>query len=366
MARDSSTHQPSSGASAARAALACGAAALIGVASIAAQGGGQARAPQNAASGDVHVEQIRNNVYLLAGGGGNVVVQIEPPKTDENHLAPYLEPRVGVLLVDTGRASMGDKIVATVRQLSKGQIRYVINTSADPLHVGGNEAVVKAFVPSGPPRQGGGPAGENVGGEGNAAAGPAIFAQEAVLDRISSATGKDAVPMAAWPTSAFETDKAIVFNGESIQIIHVPEAHTDGDSIVFLRRSDVLVAGDIFSTESYPQIDAEHGGSVHGVINGLNQLLDLAIPGDRVEDGTVIVPGHGRLCDYADMNEYRNAVVIIRDRVQDLVNKGRTLEQVKAARPSQEYDRRYSTPASTADMFVTAVYNDLSDKSKRK
>jgi cyclase len=150
-----------------------------------------------------------------------------------------------------------------------------------------------------------------------------------------------------------------VFNGEAIEIVHIPAAHTDGDSLVFFRRSDVLSTGDLFSTETFPRIDAEKGGSIAGVIEGLNKILDIAIPGDRVEDGTLIIPGHGRLADYADANEYRNMTVIIRDRVQDLVTKGQTVAQVKAARPARDYERRYGTAAWTADQFIEAIYNDL-------
>lgn len=308
---------------------------------------------QTAGGGDIQVLPVRENIFMLVGAGANITVQVEPPKAIENHLDPYLPARQGVLLVDTGLAPASAKVIEVIRQLSKGRIQFVINTHADADHTGGNEGIVKA--------SGGGDT-RTLGLGVPAPTGPTIFAHENVLSRMSTASGQDAVPAEAVPTGGFYTDKQVVFNGESIDIVHLPDAHTDGDSVVFFRRSDVISAGDIFSTESYPLIDADKGGSIQGIIDGLNRILEIAIPGDRIEDGTLVIPGHGRLSDYADVNEYRNAVVIIRDRIQALVNKGMTLEQVKAAKPSQDYDRRYSTTSWTADMFIEAVYRDLAKK----
>lgn len=314
------------------------------------QGRLQDQPSQIAGGGDIQVLPVRENIFMLVGAGANITVQVEPPKAIENHLDPYLPARQGVLLVDTGLAAASGKVLEVIRQLSKGRIQFVINTHADADHTGGNEGIAKA--------NGGGET-RTLGLGVPAPTGPTIFAHENVLSRMSSADG---VPAEAVPTGAFYTDKQVVFNGESIDIVHLPDAHTDGDSVVFFRRSDVISAGDIFSTESYPLIDADKGGSIQGIIDGLNRILEIAIPGDRIEDGTLVIPGHGRLSDYADVNEYRNAVVIIRDRIQALVNKGMTLEQVKAAKPSQDYDRRYSTTSWTADMFIEAVYRDLAKK----
>jgi glyoxylase-like metal-dependent hydrolase (beta-lactamase superfamily II) len=168
-------------------------------------------------------------------------------------------------------------------------------------------------------------------------------------------------PFAAWPTETFfAEDKEIFFNDEAIQIIHQP-GHTDGDVLVFFRRSDVVASGDVFTTTSYPVIDTANGGSVQGIIDALNRLLDVTIPKDKAEGGTYVVPGHGRLSDEADVVEFRDMLTIVRDRVQDLVSKGKTLAEVKAARPTLDYDGRYgaTTGSWTTDMFVEAVYREL-------
>ena len=167
------------------------------------------------------------------------------------------------------------------------------------------------------------------------------------------------VPTSAWPTETYATDEYEVVNGEGVQIFHEPAAHADGDSLVYFRRSDVISTGDIFSTVSYPVIDLRNGGTINGVIAGLNHILDLAIPKDKQEGGTYIIPGHGRVCDEADVLEYRDMVTIIRDRVLDLIKKGMTLEQITAAKPTLDYDGRYNATFWTTDMFVEAVYRSL-------
>jgi glyoxylase-like metal-dependent hydrolase (beta-lactamase superfamily II) len=144
----------------------------------------------------------------------------------------------------------------------------------------------------------------------------------------------------------------------------MPAAHTDGDSIVFFRRSDVISAGDIFTPETYPVIDLARGGSVQGVIDALNRIIELTVPAKYQEGGTYVIPGHGRLCEEADVVEYRDMVTIIRDRIQDLIRKGKTLEQVRAARPTLDYDTQYGGGAtgSGAARFVEAVYRSLGGK----
>ena len=163
-------------------------------------------------------------------------------------------------------------------------------------------------------------------------------------------------PFGAWPTETFFTaDKELFFNGEAIQLLHQPAAHTDGDVIVFFRRSDVVSAGDLFTTTSYPVIDAKSGGTIQGFIAGVNHILDVTIPEDKEEGGTYVIPGHGRVADEADVVEFRDMATIVRDRVRDLMRKGMTLAQVKAARPTLDYDRRYGSP----DAFLESLYRDL-------
>jgi glyoxylase-like metal-dependent hydrolase (beta-lactamase superfamily II) len=235
-------------------------------------------------------------------------------------------------------------------------IRYIINTSAAPHHVGGNEKLVTA---------GSGLTRSQFGGAVANVEGAPVIAHENVLNRMSAPAGKEAAaPEAAWPTMAYFDDFSKLpafFNGEAVIVYYEPAANSDGDSIVHFRRSEVISAGDIFSTVSYPTIDLASGGSVDGVIRGLNHILDLAVAEYRSQGGTWVIPSRGRLADTADVASYRNMVVIIRDRIKDLMDKGRTLEQIRAARPTLDFDGRYgaATGPWTTDMFIEAVYNSL-------
>jgi cyclase len=290
----------------------------------------------------LHVLPVQGNVYMLVGAGGNITVQIG---------------NQGVLLVDTGLAQNSDKVLAEVRKLSSRPIRYIINTHVHADHTGGNEAIAKAGVTI---------TGGNVAGNiTDASEGAAVIANQAVLDRMSAppAAGEAAIPFGALPTDTYITkEKHMFFNGEGIEIIHEPNAHTDGDSFVYFRRSDVVSTGDIFTPGNYPVIDLKRGGNIQGIIAALNKLIELTIPADKQEGGTYVIPGHGRLCDQADVVEYRDMATIIRDRIQNLIKKGMTLEQVKAARPTRDYDPEYGATTGfwTTDMFVEAVYRSLS------
>jgi glyoxylase-like metal-dependent hydrolase (beta-lactamase superfamily II) len=172
---------------------------------------------------------------------------------------------------------------------------------------------------------------------------------------------------AALPTTTyFNESKEFFFNDEAVQMLHQPAAHSDGDSIVFFRRSDVVSTGDVFDTVTYPRIDLRRGGSLQGVIDALNRILDLTIPAAQQEGGTMVIPGHGRLCDEADVVEYRDMVTILRDRIADMIHRGMTLEQVKAARPTRDYDGRYGATSGpwTTELFVEAAYQDILGKSE--
>lgn len=312
-----------------------------------------ARASSTAAP-EIEIQQIRRNVYMLVGDGANITLQTDLPATEESYDGSY-GGDTGVLVVDTGTKAMSAQLVALVRKLSKGAVRYIINTSADPDHVGGNEALAK--VSSGIVRGaiGGRPAGEPL----------MILAHETVLERMSAPSGQKAVyALEAWPTDVYARNKDVFFNGGSTRLMHQPGAHSDADSIVYLRRSDVIAAGEIFSTTNFPKIDLAEGGHIQGVIDGLNRIMELAVPGEKEQGGTMIVPAHGRLSDAADVEFYREMVQIVRDRIEDGVKNGMTLEQVKEARPALEYEARYSQPEWTTDMFVKAVYDDLSQSPK--
>jgi glyoxylase-like metal-dependent hydrolase (beta-lactamase superfamily II) len=273
---------------------------------------------------------------MLVGSGGNITMQVG---------------KEGVLLVDTMYAGLSDKVIAAVRTVSDKPIRYIVNTHVHGDHTGGNENLAKA---------GSTIAGGNVVGDigASAAQGATVIAAQQVLDRMSMKDGATAAyPSAAWPTDTYITDvKEVFFNGEAIQIFHQPNAHTDGDSVVFFRRSDVVSTGDIFVTTSYPNIDLARGGSYQGELDGLNHILDITIPADKQEGGTYVIPGHGRLCDEADVVEYRDMLTILRDRFLDLIKQGMTLEQVKAAKPTRDYDPLYG---SNTDRFIEAAYKSL-------
>ena len=314
----------------------------IGTGTLAAIGGRAAAQQPNFDSVRVDVQHVKGNVHMLVGAGGNVTVQTG---------------REGVLVVDTQFAPMSSKLLAAIGAISSEPIRYVVNTHVHPDHIGGNESFAKA----GRTRAGG----NVVGTIGSAATDTAaVIAHENVLKRMSMpAPGQPAIPFAAWPTDTFFTkQKDFLFNDEAVQLIHVPNAHTDGDILVFFRRSDVLAAGDLFVTTGYPYLDRANGGNINGYIEGLNKIIEITVPSNVNEGGTMVIPGHGRLTDEMDVVEYRDAITIIRDRIQAMVKKGLTLEQVRAAEPTLDFDPRYGATSGfwTTAQFVEAVYRDLS------
>ena len=337
-----------------------------------------ARVPQPPQSqqGEIEILPVHGSVYMLAGAGANMTVSAG---------------KDGVFMVDTGAAAMSAKVLDAIRRLQRQlelkeapvdlhwgaetrgtlqnslnpiappkPIRYIVNTQMDADHTGGNAALAKAGKTF---------TGGNVAGDiADAGQGASIIANENVLTRMSAdVNGKPAVPSESWPTDAFygpQMKLSHFFNGDGIQIIHIPTAHSDGDTIVHFRNSDVIATGDLFVSTTYPVIDVERGGTINGVIDGLNTILDRVIPEFRMEGGTMIVPGHGRLCDGADVAYYRDMVTIIRDRIQAMIKKGMTLEQIQAARPTADYDPRWgaeSGPWTTAK-FVEAAYKTLAPK----
>jgi glyoxylase-like metal-dependent hydrolase (beta-lactamase superfamily II) len=293
---------------------------------------------------------VRDNIYVIVGAGGNITVQTG----DE-----------GVLIVDSGSgAATNDKVQNLVRQLSPKPIRYLVNTNFRPDHTGGNQALRGAAAAASAAIGGGG--GGRGGGGGGGRGGLPIVAHENVLARMSAPTGKvSPTPSDAWPTQTFHTPhEDLYFNGESIQVRYVPSGTTDGDSLVYFRRSDVISTGDIFLTTTYPVIDVKSGGSINGVIDGLNELLDLTIPKEKQEGGTLVIPGHGRICDEADVVEYRDMLTIVRDRIQAAIKKGKTLQQIQAEGLTKDYDPRYGTKTGpwTTAMFIEAAYQSLTQK----
>jgi len=283
--------------------------------------------PEHLAAGEVKAVHVQGNVHMIVGAGANIAVQAGED---------------GVLVVDTGNAGSSDKVLAAIKQIAPGkEIRWVVNTGMSPDHTGGNESVSKA--------------GRTVNG--NIAA---IVSHENTAARMVKAGVADS----ARPFNTyFEPSRDFPFNGEPIMLFHDDATADDTGTVVMFRRSDVIATGDLFRTEGYPVIDLANGGSIDGTIAGLNRLLDLTVPSKMLEEGgTYVIPGHGRISDEHDVAMYRDMLVIIRDRIKNMVQKKMTLEQVKAAHPTLDYDGRYGADTGpwTTAMFIEAVYREMS------
>lgn len=301
--------------------------------------------PQN---GDLDVVRVRPNFYMIAGAGGNIGVQIG---TD------------GVVLVNAGVENATDRVLAVIRKLTTLPIRYVIDTNAEADFVGGNAKLAKAgqtiFT-----NTLGNPALASAMTNGGAAA---ILAHNSVLDRMSAPTGKASpYPADALPTEAFYPKRQTLrMNDEGIEVLYQPAAHSDADSFVFFRGSDVVVAGDVLDTTRFPAIDVANGGSIQGEIDALNKLIELAIPPTPFiykGVGTYVIPGHGRLCEQMDVVDYRDMVVVVRDVIADMIKQGMTLDQIKQASPAKPFETQYGRQEGSTNAFVEAVYKSLTTK----
>jgi glyoxylase-like metal-dependent hydrolase (beta-lactamase superfamily II) len=287
---------------------------------------------------------VQGNIYMVVGAGGNITAQAGDD---------------GILLVDTGSGPLSDKVIEAIKPLSKRPLVYIVNTNDRGDHIGGNEAIAKTGrpVPTDSQRY-------SVANRVEASH-AYIIGFQTMLDRMSTPTGQAAaIPEGAWPMDTYSVpQKNLYFNGEAVEIFH-QVANTDGNSFVLFRRSDVVSAGDIYDPVEYPIIDLKRGGSLEGVVEGLNRLKQMVIPADHEEGGTMIIPGHGRVGDAADLVAYQHMVTIVRDRLQDMIKRGMTLEQVKAARPTLDYDPIYGSTTGnwTTDMFIEAAYKSLSGK----
>jgi glyoxylase-like metal-dependent hydrolase (beta-lactamase superfamily II) len=294
------------------------------------------RAQQGAPPAGAGLLRVQGNVHMLVVSGMNIAVQVGND---------------GVLLVDTATEASAQQVIAAIRTLSDKPIHTIVNSHVHADHTGGNDALVKM--------------------RGTGAPQPVrVMAQNNVLLRLQAGSA----PVTGFRLNAVITvpinntydtpTRDFYLNGESIILYHAPAAHTDGDSIVHFRGSDVLAVGDLYTPDRYPFIDVANGGSVQGLIAALNRVLELTVPARFQEGGTYVIPGHGRLSDEADVVEYRDMVTIIRDRVQDLISKRRTWDQVRTARPSRDYDPEYGMPTgpSSPDQFVEAIYRSLGGK----
>ncbi len=293
--------------------------------------------------GEIHVWPVQGNVYMLLGDGANIAVQVGEQ---------------GPLVVDTGAGQLSDKVIAAIHKLSAKPIQFIVNTSFHADHVGGN---LKLHAAGEDPSLNG----SFFSGQfADAGKGATIVAHQNVQNRLSAAGTSVSIPAEAWPSDTFlEGRRRKSHNGEAVEVFWLRNASTDGDTIVQFRDSDVIATGDIFATTQYPFIDIKNGGSLQGEIEALNTILNKTVYEHEEEGGTLIVPGHGRLCDESDVAEYRDMLAIIRDRVQALIKNGATLDQVKAARVTADYDDLYgaNSGAWTTDMFVEAAYTSLKD-----
>jgi cyclase len=285
---------------------------------------------------EVETLHVQGNVYLLAGAGANIAAQIGDG---------------GSLIVDAGYAEMSDKVLAAIRELSPNPIWTIIDTTLADDHTGGNGKLVAAGTMN--------QAGPGLGGRPN----EGDLIAHANLLRLMTEIGEDEISTDRWPPSTFSVEKKDLYsNGEPIEILH-EVATTEGDSMVWFRKSDVIVSGELFNQTSFPFIDVAHGGTINGILEGLNDLLDIMVPAHLQEGGTLVIPSHGRISDEHDVLEYRDMLTIIRDRVQSAIDQGMTLAQVRRLSPSvtYEYEPRFDRdPAWTAAMFVEAIYTNLS------
>jgi len=299
-----------------------------------------------ATDGQVHILPVRGRISMLAGAGGNITISSGSD---------------GVMVVDTGSTATVEKVLAAIKTIApRGVIRYVVNTSERDQFVGGNEKIALAgntirFRVATDPRVSDALTKDRA----------SIISFVSIFERMSAPTGQVSKhPEDAWPDDTYSSaQKKLYFNDEPVLIMHVP-ANTDGNSLVHFRLDDVVSAGDLIDMTSFPYIDVKAGGSINQVVAGLNRLLDITVPDTKSELGTLVIPGHGRLLDQSDVAYYREMVGIIRDRIQDGIKRGRTLAQIKAEKPTLDYDPRFghTDGAWTTDMFIEAAYRSLGGK----
>ena len=282
------------------------------------------RAPAANATTDVTSLHVAGQVWLIAARATNVTVQIGAE---------------GVLVVNGGPAALADEVLAEIRRLAPDKrVRLIVATNDAAQHIGANDRLAAGPTP--------------------AAQRAAIVTHENASLRIATA----GVPSGGSPTETFfRGTRELYFNGEPIELIHVPNATSDGDVLVFFRKSDVVVAGDVIQDVTYPVIRPQDGGTVDGTIEALNRILDLTVAEWRAQGGTMVIPNQGRIYDEGDVAEYRDMVTIVRDRVRDAVAKGSSLADVQAAQIARDYDGRYGAatgPASPRE-FIATVYESL-------
>jgi cyclase len=272
------------------------------------------QAQQDFSNVQIKTTKLASNFYALDGQGGRMGVLVGPD---------------GVFLVDSQFAPLTEKIVAAIKQISDGRIRFLVNTHVHGDHTGGNENFAKMGV--------------------------TVFARDELRARLAVAGGGGAPPAASLPLVTFRGPVTFHMNGEDVQLIPVPVAHTDGDTMVYFPVANVLMTGDFYRSLGYPNIDRANGGTLNGMLDGLNAVVNLAKPDTR------IVPGHGEIVDKTAVASHRDMIIAIRDRVSRLVAKGQTQEQIVAAKPTADYDAKVpQVPGpSTSERFIGQLYAEI-------
>jgi len=267
----------------------------------------------------IKAEQINENLYMLQGSGGNIVIS----KGDD-----------GVLMIDDQFAPLSEKIMAKVKELSGREVEYLINTHWHGDHTGGNENFGKA--------------------------GATIIAHENVrkrmargLTKIESGRNQPPAPAEALPIITFTDDMKVHFNGDDLHLFHFHNGHTDGDGIIFFSSQNVVHMGDTFFKDRYPFIDLKSGGSVNGLLKTLNQVLFM------IDDNTVIVPGHGSLANKADLTKYKDVITELSEKVTMMRLEGKSEEEIVAAGISKEYDESWGSGFINPTKFISFLYNGI-------
>ena len=295
--------------------------------------------PRAAAPSGLETIKVRDNVYAIFGAGANITVHVGED---------------GLILVDSGTTEAAEQVIEAVKAISTQPIRLIINTSADMDHVGGNDAVGAAGIEINPDAFAEDPR-------------ATVLSHENVLTRLS---GDDKIPTELWPSETFTSRvRSMYINNDAVMVYRMLGAHSDGDVVVLFRKADVIATGDIIDLRSFPVIDPKNGGSIQGELEALNRLLEMTVPAMPLvlkPGRTLLIPGHGRVSDYAELVEYRDMVTTIKDNIEVLIKKGMTLEQVKAANPTAGYRARWGKESGpwTTDMFVEAIYNGLKNPGK--
>jgi cyclase len=290
---------------------------IIGVAAAVMSAG--VHAQQDLSKVEIKTTKVASNFYTLEGSGGTIGVLAGPD---------------GVLMVDTQFAALSDKIIAAIKQVSDGRIRFLIDTHVHGDHTGGNENIGKT--------------------------GATIYARPKLRERLMhpapAANGQPVTPTASigLPSVTYDSVVTIHANGEDVQLVPVPAAHTDGDTMVYFPNANVIMTGDFYRSTGYPNIDRANGGTMNGMLAGFDAIIKLGKPDTR------IIPGHGATVDKGAVSAHKDMMVAVRDKVAALVKQGKTQEEVIAAKPAAEWDAKVTgATAMTADRFVGQLYQEL-------